>query len=192
MKKILSIFAILLIATTGFAQQPISNLYMSTQSVPPYAIGSHTGNVLTYSYLHAAVPSSTHDTLRLVTTNNISKIEFDSVNGFKTTPFVIMADTTGDTASYANYPTGKATVWYKKNPFLQNYNCDEVQFIFHGNQTSYSTVKFGAMFLATGITATDTLHIPIYVKSTGAGGATATFQYDYLRNRWTYKGSSTW
>lgn len=192
MKKILTLFALIAVTLTAFAQQPTSNLYMQTGALPPYAVGSNTGSVLTYSYTHAAVPASGHDTVKLVTSTNVATVEYDSVNGNHTSPFVIMADTTGDTASFSNYPNGKATVWYKKNPFLRNSNCDEVKFIFHGNQTSYSTVKFGAMFSATGINAGDTIHIAKYVKSTGVGGAIATFLYDYFTNRWVYKGSSTW
>ena len=193
MKKIVSFLTLILAFTTAFAQQPTSNLYMQTNSLPPYAVGSRIGAVLTYGYKHAAVPSSGHDTLKVATKVNFATIEFDSVNGNHASPFVIMADSVGDTASYSNYPTGKAKVWYKKNPFIANYQCDEIHFIFHGNTQSYSTVKFGALFnVAVGLNAGDTLHINKYVKSTGAGGAIAKFQYDYNINQWVYTGSITW
>jgi hypothetical protein len=191
MKKLFLILTLVIVSLTAFAQQP-TNLGWSTNPLPPYA-PQGTGTSISYSYLHAAVPSSTHDTLRVATLTTIATIDFDSINGFKTTPTVIMADTTGDTASYSNYPTGKATVWYKKNPFLFNHQCDALHFIFHGNQTKYSTVKFGAMFQVTlGLNAADTLHIPLYVKSTGAGGAKADFKYDSWTNRWIYQGSTQW
>ena len=190
MKK--SLFTILLgiISLVAFAQQP-TNLGWVTNSTPPYApVGTFAS--VSASYIKAAVPASGHDTLRIGTNTNIANYEFDSVNGNKTSPFVIMADTTGDTASYSNYPTGKATVWYKKNPFLMNHQLDEINFLFHGNLTSYSTVKFGAMFVGTGLNAQDTLHIAIFSKTAKTGGALAKFKYDYYINRWVYAGSSTW
>lgn len=191
MKKIFSA-AFLLISVFALAQQPVSNLYQNPSPVPIYTPLSYissginypqTGTMISYYYDTLATPTS--DTIRVTFNGATHTTTIVNV----THNLILLFDTTGDTASYSNFPNGKATVWHKKQPFQLAHNLDEIKYVFESGSTS-SYFKVTVPKFNSGLPG-DTIHVPAKTTTNG-GGSFVTATYIYQKGAVVWAPYTTW
>lgn len=151
-------------------------------ATPRYATGGSTGASINYGYIEYAdsakpgkvkIPAS--GIINVSLNKTFTTIVFDSVPR----DLVIQVDTTG----FAHN-----TQWIKPNPFYNNWQGDQVTFIFRGSKIGWHHVTWGAYFWNN--LTNDTLSVPN--ATLNGGGASATFMYNYSAGGNVMQTYSNW